>query len=202
MAVGRMQQFLQDIPTTGVPEKVTVKYLEERSFKSTNDRTIVPLLKFLGLIDAAGGPTTNWKALRDRENYGRVMAQLVRQSYAGLFDVYPDAPSRSEREIHNYIGKNTDSALRMVSAMVAVFKMLCSLSDFESEAVSPEEVAANRPGTDKLSRGTEKLSQGSVETQNNGISIRLNLSLSENATEEQIEATFKYAAKYLMGREV
>lgn len=74
MAMGRMQQFLQDIPITGIPEKVTGKTLEERGYKSTNDRPIVPLLRFLGLIDATGIPTLNWRALRDRENYGLVMA--------------------------------------------------------------------------------------------------------------------------------
>ena len=198
-----MQEFLKEIPTTGTPDKVILKVLEERGYKSVNNRTIIPALKFLGLIDQAGIPTEKWRALRDREQYSRVMAQLVRDAYKDLFDLYPDAWNRSDKEIHNYIGKNTDAAIRMVGAMVSVFKMLCSLADFEAEPVSVEEVAANRPQTEKLDRGTQRLSSLHSEAAGVGnVSVQLNLTLAENATVEQIEATFKNAAKYLLGRDV
>ncbi len=202
LSVGRMQQFLKDIPTIKTPDKLIVKTLEERGLKSTNDRTIIPTLKFLGLIDDAGIPTEKWRALRDQEKYGASMAQIIREAYSGLFDAYPDAPNRSDKEIQNYIGAHTDAAMRMVGAMVSVFKMLCSLSDFEAEPVSVEDVAANRPPTDRLDRGTQRLSppderSGSGQGQ---VSVQLNLTLSENASSEQIEAVFKHAAKYLLGR--
>ncbi len=202
LAIGRMQQFLKEIPTTGTPEKVTVKVLEERGYKSTNDRPIVPTLKFLGLIDASGAPTAKWKALRDREQYGRVMAHIVRESYHDLFALYPDAQEKSEKDIHNFIGKNTDAAMRMVSAMVSVFKMLCSLSDFEAEPISDEDVADHPAETGEPKRGTEKLSGNrSAASSEAGISIQLHLTVGD-ATPDQIEATFKHAAKYLLAREV
>jgi len=181
---------------------VAGKTLEERGYKSTNDRTIVPMLKFLGLIDAAGTPTTQWRALRDRDNFPRVMAAVVREAYEELFALYPDAQTKAEKDIHNYIGKNTDAPIRMVSAMVSVFRMLCGLCDFEGEAVSPEEVAANHPETDKPNRGTEKLSKEALPVQAGGVVVQLNLTIGENASTDQIEAIFKYAAKYLQGRDV
>ncbi len=90
----------------------------------------------------------------------------------------------------------------MVGAMVSVFKMLCSLADFEGEPVSMEEVAATQPGTDQLSRGTEKLTKDVEAFDERNVSIQLHLTVAESATIEQIEATFKYAAKYLLGRTV
>lgn len=202
MSVGRMQDFLKEIPTMKVPDKLIVKSLEERGLKSTNDRTIIPTFKFLGLIDDAGIPTEKWRALRDQEKYSVVMAQIVREAYSGLFDTYPDAPNRSDKDIHNYIGTHTDAAMRMVGAMVSVFKMLCSLSDFQAEPVSVEDVAANRPSTDRLDRGTQKLSPAAVEVGQGNVSVQLNVTIAENASETQIENVFKYAAKHLLGRNV
>ena len=202
MAIGRMQQFLKDIPTMGIPEKVKTKALKEGGYKSTNDRTIVPMLKFLELIDATGAPTIQWRALRDRDNYPRVMAAVVREAYKDLFEIYRDAQNKVEKDIHNYIGKNTDAPIRMVSAMVSVFKMLYGLCDFEGEAVSPEEVAATHSNTDKTERGTEKLSKEAPSFQVGGVSVQLNLTVGERASTDQIEAIFKYAAKYLQGRDV
>lgn len=201
LSVGRMQEFLREIPTMKVPDKLVGKSLEERGLKSTNDRTIIPTCKFLGLIDDAGIPTEKWRALRDQEKYSVVMAQIVRQAYAGLFDLYADAQNRSDKDIHNYIGTNTDAAMRMVGAMVSVFKMLCSLCDFEAEPVSVEDVAANRPSTDKLDHGTQKLSSSGVEVSQSNLSLQLNITIAESASETQIENVFKYAAKHLLGRD-
>ncbi len=85
--------------------------------------------------------------------------------------------------------------------MVSVFKMLCSLCDFEAEPVSVEDVAANRPSTDKLDHGTQKLSSSGVEVSQSNLSLQLNITIAESASETQIENVFKYAAKHLLGRD-
>lgn len=204
LSIGRMKEFLvSKMPAMGRPDKVTLKTLEAQGFKSTNDRTILPLLKFLGIIDESGTPTSAWMALRDRENSRKVFAALVRSAYADVFTSYPEAHNVSEKDIRNHMAAHSKSNERIVGAMVGVFKMLCSLADFESEAVSPEEVAANRPGTDKLSRGTEKLSKEPLAVEGNGlVTVNFNLTIGEGVTPEQIEMIFKCAAKYLMGRDV
>ena len=133
MSIGKMQSFIRAIGRDGVPDKVVTKTLEERGYKSTNDRTILPTLRFLGLIDEAGTPTQAWQELRNRENYPRVMASLVREAYADLFKAFEDANALSDKELNNFFTANSKSPERIVQAMVSVFKMLCSLSDFESE---------------------------------------------------------------------
>jgi hypothetical protein len=42
----KLKQFLDHVQKAGVPEKVTIKYLEKVGFKSTNDRYILGILKF------------------------------------------------------------------------------------------------------------------------------------------------------------
>lgn len=201
MSVDRMQEFINKIPSMGRPDKVTLKTLEVQGFKSTNDRTIIPTLKFLGIIDESGSPTESWQALCDRESFRKVIAALVRHSYADVFTSFPRAQSVAERDIRNHMAAHSKGQERVVAAMVGVFKMLCSLGDFEGEPVSLDEIAASHPETDQVSRGTQRLSPPS-EPQSAPVSMQFNLTIAESASLEQIEATFKYAAKYLLGREV
>jgi hypothetical protein len=202
MSVGRMQEFIKGISSMGRPDKVTLKTLESRGFKSTNDRTIIPALKFLGIVDSVGTPTELWQALRDKENFPKVIAALIRDAYADVFQIFPDAHLRSEREIRNHMAANSKGADRMVVAMVAVFKMLCSLADFESAPVSPEEIAANRPSTDNLSHNTQRLSPEIARVEEGGVTLHFHLHLAENAGAEQIESVLKNVSKYLLGRNV
>ena len=56
-----LKKFLVEAPAMGVPEKVTLAYLKGAGFTSTNDRPIVPALKFLGLVGSDGVPTAVWR---------------------------------------------------------------------------------------------------------------------------------------------
>ena len=49
-----VKRFLDHIRSAGIPEKVTIKYLEKVGFKSTNDRYLIGILKFIGFIDGVG----------------------------------------------------------------------------------------------------------------------------------------------------
>jgi hypothetical protein len=45
-----LRRFLEKVQSLGVPTKVTIPYLQSLGFKSTNDRPIIPALKFLEVI--------------------------------------------------------------------------------------------------------------------------------------------------------
>jgi len=55
-----VKRFLDHVQKAGVPEKVTLNYLKKVGFKSSNDRYILGILKFLGFVDASGTPTKTW----------------------------------------------------------------------------------------------------------------------------------------------
>jgi hypothetical protein len=52
-----VKRFLDHVQKAGVPDKVTLKYFEKVGFKTTNDRYILGILKFLGFVDSTGVPT-------------------------------------------------------------------------------------------------------------------------------------------------
>ncbi len=196
LAIERMQEFFKDLPTKGTPDKVTLKTLEGRGFKSKADRAIVPTLRFLSLTDDAGTPTQEWQSLRDQNKYGRTMTQLVRQAYADVFKEFEDANLRSDRKIHNFLNTRTKADQTVVAAMTGVFKMLCSLADFQSELVQFEDTAETQ---ETAPSQVEPEAQQNIalpasvtrKIQSDAVTFHLHFHLPENVGKEQIELVFQ-----------
>ncbi len=150
----RIPKFFQHIQGTGVPTKVTQKYLETAGFKSKNDRYLISLVRRLGFTDGSNGPIDAWRAYRRRDQANTVMAAAIKATYAGLFDMYEDAWRKDKEAIHNYFkGEATGVGDATVDLMVRTFTTLCQLADFgaapeaavsAAEAVAPRAVASKK----------------------------------------------------------
>jgi Family of unknown function (DUF5343) len=49
---GKLKLLLGKIRTVGVPPKVTVQWLKTLGFTSSNDSTLIGVLRFIGFIEA------------------------------------------------------------------------------------------------------------------------------------------------------
>ena len=61
---GKLKALLDKIRTVGAPPKVSVSWIKTIGFTSSNDPTLIGVLKFVGLIDASNIPTPKWTAYR------------------------------------------------------------------------------------------------------------------------------------------
>jgi len=142
----KLKQFLDHVQKAGVPEKVTLKYLEKVGFKSTNDRYLLGILKFLGFVDASGVPMRTWSDYRNRQTAGATLAAAMRRGYADLFRTYPDADRKDNEALRNYFSAHTKVAESTLGLIVTTFKALAAIADFEAVAAAggdtPEETAA------------------------------------------------------------
>ncbi len=137
-----LKKFFAHIQSAGVPEKVTIKYLEQVGFKSTNDRYIIGLLKFLGLLDSSGVPGKVWQGYRNRSTNARTLAGAIRSGYSDLFRTFPDAYRKDNEAIRNYFSAHSKVAERTLGLIVSTFKSICDLADFEgAETPEPTEEA-------------------------------------------------------------
>ena len=75
-----VKKFLEHIQSAGVPEKVTVKYVESVGFSSSNDRAIITVLKFIGFISSSGVPSNVWREYRNKSQSQKVLASALRKS--------------------------------------------------------------------------------------------------------------------------
>jgi hypothetical protein len=127
-----VKRFLEHVQKAGVPDKVTLKYLEKVGFKTKNDRYILGILKFLGFVDSNGVPTKTWRAYRNKESAGATLAAAMRDAYGDLFRTYPDAHRKDNEALRNYFSAHTTVAESTLGLIVTTFKILASIADFES----------------------------------------------------------------------
>lgn len=143
---GKLAQFLDHIQVAGVPEKFNQAYLAATEFRSSNDRALVPVMKGIGFVDASGSPTDRWKAYRDRSRSGHVLAEGVREGYAELFAMYPDANNRPTDAIRNFMVSKSSVGEKALACMVSTFQTLCQKAVFVvgSDGPADEDVGARR----------------------------------------------------------
>ena len=193
----RLQQFLERIPTDGQPTKVTVKTLEERGFRSSNDRSILRVIKSIGLTDDSGVPTQFWSHYRDRGKNRIILANLVRNTYNDLFHVYPDAQSRPEADLANFMSAKSKAPATTVRLMVATFQTLCALADFDND----REFLSDLPD---ISTDTYEAHQVNLKPSRSPSmlpSLQLILHLPETNDPDVYDAIFRSMAYHLLGKQ-
>jgi hypothetical protein len=135
-----VRRFFQVIQDLGTPPKITQKYLPTIGFKSSNDRYLISILKFLGFIDETGVPTTKWNEYKNKSKATSVMALTVKSAYDELFETYPDAEVRGKETVQNFFASKWGASATVSGLMEQTFRQLCGLADFGAAKVTePEE---------------------------------------------------------------
>lgn len=205
----KIKDFLDKIPSTGVPDKVTYNELAARGFKSTNDRSILGVLKFLSLVDAEGIPTESWTSYRNKSSNKILLGTLVQTSYSELFSMYPNAQERADEEIRNFIASKTKVGEDTIQRIVTTFKTLCSMSDFSSHATvnepeeqdSGSETSGDEASTDVWAK--QKAIGIAIPARSSLVPLNVNIHihLPETDSVEAAEGLIKSIAHHLLGRE-
>jgi hypothetical protein len=183
----KLKPFFEHVQKAGVPEKVTQKYLETVGFKSTNDRYILGILKFLGFVDAGGLPTKTWTEYRNRQTAGATLAVAMRRAYQDLFRTYPDADRKDSEALRNYFSAHTKVAESTLGLIVSTFKALVAMAVFDGSPLpasseDPDEDATTtrrRPAAS--TRGESDAGRALPGTPAININIQLQLPATEDA---------------------
>jgi hypothetical protein len=174
-----LKEYLEKIPTLAVPSKVTIQTLASLGFKSKNDRTIIPILKFINFLDSSGQPNDNYINFRSKDKAGGVMAQCVRTAYSELFGLYEDANKRTSDELRDFFSQKVKGGEPVLIRTVNTFKMLCDFADFNSKyvKVTPEK---GSPQQDTDNNGNGQRSSLIPE----GLAINMNIQITLPITED------------------
>ena len=106
---GKLKELLSKIREVGIPPKASIKWLKSIGFKSSNDGTLLTVLKFINFIDSSSIPTDKWKDYRGT-NHAQVLASAIREGYAELYNVYPDAHSREYDDIEHVVSTSPENS--------------------------------------------------------------------------------------------
>lgn len=198
--VDKFKEFWAKLGSTGIPPKIDTNYLKSLGFTSSNDRKFPQVLRFLDLIDDSSAPTDVYRPVFREGDQGKaVLAKLVRENYADLFSMYPDAHRKDTEAIQNFFRARTDVGDKAVQTMTATFRTVCSLADFDKEpsaaAKVPEETNGAKPeGAD------EKVHKGAVSKTTQPLTINVNIQLEIPATSEAdvYDNLFSSMAKHIL----
>lgn len=192
---GNLVQFIETIPNRGNPNKVTIQHLASLGFKSPNDRPIIAVLKFVGLLDSDGKPNDHYRQMRHKGNAKKYLATLIRNAYSGLFETYPDANAKDGTTLDNYFASNTDVGEASRRNIIKTFSALCNFADFSG---GPVHLAQSETGggtdTNPVKTGGQQRSFPKTE-----VHFDIQIHLPGDQKPEIYEAIFKNLGKYVLG---
>ena len=192
---GKIKPLLAKIREIGVPPNATVKWLKSIGFTSSNDSSVLPILRFIGLIDASSTPTETWKNYRGA-NYKQVLAAAVRDGYSDLFAVYPDANTRTASEIEHVISTSSSAGKQAITKTVRTFQNLCKEGDFSAagDVAPPAPPGTQAPAAAQTGGAT---SATHAQSSSPSLHIDIQVHISPDTTPEQIDKIFESMAKHL-----
>jgi len=130
MATKRLPEMMSAIQDAGVPPRFTNEFLKSLSFKSTNDRAFISVLKGIGFIDDSGAPTEKYKAYKNKSEAKGVLGQALKNSYEDLFLANEKANDLSIEKLKGIFATKTGKGDSVVQQMAATFKALASMAEF------------------------------------------------------------------------
>lgn len=196
-APARIKPLLDKLRIVGVPDKVTQPWLESNGFKTKNDRTLIPILKYVNFIDHNGQPTELWRQNRGSEPR-LVLAKGVTDGYQELFKHYPNAQSQSDADLFNFFSTRTGSGKDTVNRIVTTFRRLTELADINN-AASAEPV---KEADSSLSPESGRVSVTRNGRERGGghltVNINVQLSLPETVNEQVYDSLFSALKRHLL----
>ena len=195
---GNLQKFIKEIPSRGIPEKVTYKYLESIGYTSKNDRTIPAVLKFLGVLESNGVPAGPFTKLRDKNNARKELVVLIKNAYSDLFETYSDANAKDNETLKTWFTSNTSVGEASVRNMTQTFIALCSLADWDGVPASDSKSKDNKKADESDQGPAKRKHRKQLDAQ---IAFNIQVQIPGDQSPEVYEAIFKNLGKYVLGIE-
>jgi hypothetical protein len=197
LVTGKIKPLLDKIRTVGVPQKATNAWLKTIGFTSSNDSSLLGVLKFIGLTDQSGIPTARWSAYRGAD-HRTVLGEAIRQGYADLYAVYPDAHARPNTDLTHVFSTSSSAGSQVIARTVGTFKALVEEADFTPHAGATSSTMQSGPlHTPAATRGPQV---PAIPSSGPEVHIDIQIHISPESTSEQINKIFESMAKHLYGR--
>jgi hypothetical protein len=200
---GKIKPLLTKIRTVGVPQKVTVQWLKTIGFTSSNDNTLIGVLRLIGLIDPNNIPTAKWTQFRGGD-YKSVLGDAIREGYSELFAVYPDADKRSQADLDHVFSTSSTGGKQVISKTIATFKALVEDAEFSGQGSTDLHIPAGPLHTPIVARLNGKKAQALQQPTSfaPALHIDIQIHISPEASAEQIEQIFASMARHVYGRSI
>lgn len=197
---GKLPDLLQKIRSVGVPDKATTQWLKAIGFTSSNDSSLLSVLKFIDLCADSGTPSDRWREFRGHESKA-VLGLAIQHGYSDLFAVYPHAQDCSDDELSSFFSTRSNAGAQAVGKTVSTFKSLCREAEFGSSAAAHATGAASEQSVGPPTSAAPPVPQVASHSTGPEVHIDIQIHISSDASAEQIDQMFASMAKHLYGRD-
>jgi hypothetical protein len=199
---GSLASYFDAIKGAQPPERFSVKFIENLEFKSTNDRTLIGILKELGFLDSNGVPTERYFQFLDNTISEKVLAEAIEEMYSDLFAIKKDAHNLTATEVANklktlYKGSKNQNVINLISK---TFTGLCELADFSprkkepvTKEIKPDTIAKAIEVPNKNIEQSSKGNRLSMDT----LQYHINIVLPDTRDQAVYDAIFKSLKDHL-----
>ena len=192
-ALEKLPKLLNHIRDSAIPNQMSVSYLQKAGFTSSHDRSLIPVLKFIRLVDQGGTPTDQYHYYRDDSTRDLVLGGLVQQSYAALYEMYPDAHNHEEAALRNFFRTDAKVSEEVATRMCSTFRALCMMARFDADSRKARPPKASSDGDFGLN-GEEGLQRRVSSVQ---VCVNVQVVIPDTADASMIDNIFKSIAKHL-----
>jgi len=192
LSVAHLHKILDKIQTAGVPEVFNLDFLKDLGFTSSNDRPIIKVLKYLGMLDSSGRPQTAYREFVDHTRAKAVLAARLRAAFDDLFISDKNAHTKTAEQLKGWFKTKTGASDSVATKMATQFKSLASYADFSKSQPAPEvKIPEAQPIPDKPEPASTKPAKPASDLSALGLVYRFEIHLPDTQNVETFRAIFR-----------
>ena len=149
--VKNLPNILDRIQQAGAPEVFNLDFLRDLGFKSSNDRGVIKVLKYLGMLDDAGKPQTSYREFMNSAAAKGVLAKQLQSAYDELFLAKRTAHNDSPKMLKGWFQTKTGESEAVATKIATTFRSLATYADFEASSDIQDHTADKTEQSDELS---------------------------------------------------
>jgi hypothetical protein len=199
LSVANLHKILDKIQTAGVPEVFNLDFLKDLGFTSSNDRPVIKVLKYLGMLDSSGRPQTPYREFVDHTKAKAVLAARLPSAFDDLYLSDKNAHTKTAEQLKGWFKTKTGASDAVATKMATQFKSLASYADFSKAPPSPESRTPEaQPVPVATAEAAQRRSKPSGDLAGLGLVYRLEIHLPDTQNVETFRAIFRALREELM----
>lgn len=195
-SVKNLHRILDAIQKAALPDAFGIDFLKDMGFTSSNDRSVIKVLKFLGMLDASGRPQTPYREFMDQTRSKGVLGDRMCVAYDDLFRSDKNAHTKSASDLKGWFKTKTGAGEKVAEKMATTFKALSSYATFDG--VKPP---AERPQEQEVRPQVEVAlpsTPASPGVHSLGLTYRIEVHLPDTTNVDTFRAIFRAIREELM----
>lgn len=152
MSVKNLPDILKAIQQAATPSTFNLDFLRDLGFKSSSDRGIIKMLKYLGMLDESGIPKEPYRDFVDQTRGKRVLADRLKYAYHDLFVANPTAHQSQQQQLKGWFKSKTGESDSVAQKIAMTFRHLAKYADFDAVGSTSEDTISHQEDRSSLAK--------------------------------------------------